>query len=64
MVYSRTGEEHLQHVEIVLEILREHKLFVKMKKCEFGKNEVEYMGHIGSGEGVKVDQDKIQPVKS
>lgn len=46
LVYSRSWEEHLKHVEIVMNILRQQRLFVKMKKCEFGKLELEYLGHI------------------
>lgn len=60
LVYSRTWEEHLEHVQIVMRILQQHQLFVKLKKCEFGKFELEYLGHIISGTGVKVDQGKIQ----
>lgn len=60
LIYSRTWEDHLQHLWIVLELLRQHHLFVKLKKCEFGKLELEYLGHIISGEGIKVDQVKIQ----
>lgn len=60
LVYSRSWEEHVQHVNLVFEILRAQKLFIKMKKCEFGKEELEYLGHIISKDGVKVDQSKIK----
>lgn len=60
LVYSRTWDDHLCHVREVLGILKAQKLFVKLKKCEFGKVELEYLGHIISGEGVKVDQQKIK----
>lgn len=60
LVYSRSDAEHLEHVRTVLTILSDNSLFVKLKKCEFGKKELEYLGHIISGEGVKVDQSKIQ----
>lgn len=60
LVYSRSEAEHLGHVRIVLETLRDHGLFAKRKKCEFAKQELEYLGHIISGAGVKVDQSKIQ----
>lgn len=60
LVYSHSEEEHLHHVQIVFEILRTNGLFVKRKKCEYGKGEVEYLGHIISGDGVKVDQNKIR----
>lgn len=60
LVYSQSLEEHLEHVRLVFEILRTHRLFVKHKKCEFAKQELEYLGHIISGDGVKVDQEKIK----
>lgn len=60
LVYSRSWTEHLEHVKVVFEILRQQQLFVKHKKCEFGKDELEYLGHIISGAGVKVDKEKIQ----
>ena len=60
LVYSSSWEDHLEHVRVVFQILQQHKLFVKFKKCEFGKLELEYLGHFISGEGVKVDQSKIQ----
>ena len=60
LVYSRTEADHVEHVRIVLQILQDNGLFVKRKKCEFGSRELEYLGHIISGQGVKVDQQKIQ----
>lgn len=60
LVYSRSWEDHLEHVRIVLQILEEQSLFAKLKKCVFGKSELEYLGHIISGDGVKVDQEKIR----
>lgn len=60
LVYSRSWEEHLEHVRVVLQILEDNHLFVKRKKCEFGKSELEYLGHIVSGDSVKVDQEKIR----
>ncbi|KAL6347245.1 hypothetical protein AAG906_013681 [Vitis piasezkii] len=60
LVYSSSWQEHLQHVKTIFELLRQHQLFVKFKKCEFGKHELEYLGHIISADGVKVDQSKIQ----
>lgn len=60
LVYSRSEAEHLRHVQTVLEILHNNRLFVKRKKCDFGKREVEYLGHIISAAGVQVDQNKIR----
>ncbi|KAL5581585.1 hypothetical protein UlMin_014027 [Ulmus minor] len=51
---------HLEHVKQAFEILRHHTFFLKLKKCAFGQQELEYLGHIVTAHGVKVDQTKIQ----
>ncbi|XP_042948527.1 uncharacterized protein LOC122281239 [Carya illinoinensis] len=60
LVYSKTIEEHKSHLRIVMKILEEHHFFIKASKCAFMENELEYLGHFISGEGVKVDQRKIE----
>ena len=62
LIYSRTWTEHLQHIRVVLKILREQKLYAKMSKCVFGVQKVEYLGHIISSEGLRVDPQKVQAV--
>ena len=62
LVYSRTWEEHLQHLDEVLSILEENFLFAKESKCEFGLNEILYLGHVIGADGVKVHQEKIQAI--
>eukprot|EP00253_Pinus_taeda_P026929 PITA_26929 len=59
LIYSCIWATHLQHVDLLLQLRRKHKLFVKMSKCSFGMEEVEYLGHIVGREGVKVDPKKI-----
>jgi len=61
-VYSPTWSSHLQHLEVVLQLLRKHKLFAKLSKCSFGLTQVEYLGHTVSGQGVAVDASKVQVV--
>ncbi|KAL5578539.1 hypothetical protein UlMin_020238 [Ulmus minor] len=58
--YSLNWNMHLEHVKQAFEILRHHTLFLKLKKCAFGQQELEYLGHIVTAHGVKVDQNKIQ----
>eukprot|EP00253_Pinus_taeda_P012985 PITA_12985 len=60
IIYSCTWAAHLHPVDLLLQLLRKHKLFVKMSKFSFGMAEVEYLGHIVGREGVKVDPKKIQ----
>jgi hypothetical protein len=63
LIYSRTWEAHLHHVDKVLQLLQDNQLFVKKAKCSFGVNEVEYLGHIVGREGVRVDPKKIQAMQ-
>ena len=63
LVYSRTLEEHKEHVRKTLEILREHKLYAKMTKCSFFQQEVDYLGHVVGIDGVKPDPAKIKAIK-
>ena len=51
---------HLEHVKQAFEILRQHQFFVKISKCAFGQQELEYLGHIVTPQGVQVDQGKIK----
>ena len=55
LVFSKTQEEHLEHLCKVFEILRENKLFAKLTKCHFAKSELEYLGHVVGKDGIKVD---------
>ena len=63
LVYSQSESEHEQHLRLVLQRPREHKLFAKFKKCEFWLSQVSFLGHIVSKEGIKVDPAKIEAVR-
>ena len=60
LIYSKSWEEHVQHVDMVLQIIKEKELYAKPSKCFFGIKEVEFLGHIVSHECVKVDPKKIK----
>jgi hypothetical protein len=62
LVYSRSWEDHLTHLQTVLQILSANSLFVKLSKCQFGVLPVSYLGHIISKQGVSIDPTKIQAV--
>ncbi|XP_075088504.1 uncharacterized protein LOC142170482 [Nicotiana tabacum] len=62
LVYSKNREDHYKHIRIVMQILKERQLYAKLSKCEFWLNEVAFLGHIVSFEGVKVDPSKIQAI--
>jgi len=59
LIYSPTWKMHLHHVTQTLEILKQQQFFLKVSKCAFGKQEMEYLGHIVSHQGVKVDSKTI-----
>uniref|UniRef100_A0A2N9HS09 Reverse transcriptase domain-containing protein n=1 Tax=Fagus sylvatica TaxID=28930 RepID=A0A2N9HS09_FAGSY len=62
LVYSKSQEEHEEHLRIVLQILRDRKLFAKLKKCEFWMDRVVFLGHVISRDGITVDPSKIEAV--
>ena len=51
---------HLEHIHKAFELLRQHQFFLKLSKCVFGQQELEYLGHIVTPQGVKVDRGKIK----
>ena len=62
LVYSKDAQEHEQHLKIVLQTLREKKLYAKLSKCDFWLKEVYFLGHIVSSEGIRVNPTKIEVV--
>jgi hypothetical protein len=62
LIYSKNAEEHAKHLRIVLQCLREHKLYAKFSKCEFWLDSVKFLGHTISSEGISVDPSKVQEV--
>ena len=62
LVYSKTKEDHVKHLRVVLQKQREHKLYAKFSKCEFWLTEVSFLGHILSHNGISVDPSKIKDV--
>ena len=61
-MYSKDAQEHEQHLRIVLETLREKRLYAKLSKCDFWLKEVSFLCHIVSAEGIRVDPIKIEAV--
>ena len=62
LVYSKDAKEHEKHLKIVLQTLREKKLYAKLRKCDFWLKEVSFLGHIMSAEGIRVDPTKIEAI--
>ncbi|KAK2398171.1 hypothetical protein QL285_059665 [Trifolium repens] len=64
LVYSKSEEEHVEHLRLVLQVLRESKLYANPSKCDFWLEEVNFLGHVISKEGIAVDPAKIDTVLS
>jgi hypothetical protein len=64
LVYSRSEEEHEEHLHLLLQKLREHSLHAKLSKCEFWLKQVAFLGHITSKGGMYVLPSKVQDVLS
>jgi hypothetical protein len=64
LVYSRSEEEHEDHLRLVLKKLRDHRLYAKLSKCEFWLKHVAFLGHIISKGGISMDPSKVQDVLS
>ena len=62
LVYSRNKEDHVKHVRIVLQVLRENKLYCEFAKCSFHVSEVEYLGYVISAKGLFMSQKKVSAV--
>ena len=62
LIYSKSPEEHKQHLKLVLQRLREHRLFAKFSKCTFWLEEVAFLGHIVNHHGIAIDPEKIKAI--
>jgi len=64
LVFSDTLEEHEKHIRMVLERLKEEKLYLKPKKCEFFRKSVSFLGHVVAFNEVKMDPKKVEVVRN
>eukprot|EP00873_Tetraselmis_striata_P020105 jgi/Tetstr1/440369/TSEL_028704.t1 len=63
LIYSKTAEEHLKHIRLVLRELQRHHLHIKLSKCSFGRTSVEFLGHIVEAGQIKMDPRKVEAVQ-
>lgn len=52
LVFSKTEDEHLTHLQVVLQALRDNKLFLNMKKCEYFSSQFLFLGFLISAKGI------------
>ena len=64
LVYSRSESDHMRHLSLVLKKLREHRLYAKFSKCQFWLDQVAFLGHVISAQGIQVDPQKIAAVEN
>ena len=63
LIYSKSEEEHENHLRMVLQVLREHQLYAKLSKCSFYQKKINYLGHIISEDGIAMDPEKIETIR-
>eukprot|EP00798_Chlamydomonas_sp_ICE-L_P002508 gene2508-biopygen3525 len=62
LIFSSNDDEHEKHLRIVLQRLEDNHLFIKREKCSFFQPEVKYLGHVLSGDGIRVNETKVKAV--
>jgi hypothetical protein len=62
LIYSKNEEEHAQHLRVILTRLREHQLYAKFSKCTFWLEEIQFLGHALSANGIVVDPSKVKDI--
>ncbi|GBG81190.1 hypothetical protein CBR_g31863 [Chara braunii] len=63
LIFSKTVEEYVAHLDNVLSLLRQHKFKINGEKCEFGRTRVLYLGHEIFAEGLKPDDAKVTSIR-
>ena len=62
LIFSKTKEEHLEHIRQVLQRLKEEKLLINLKKCSFMQEEIVYLRFVISANGLKMDLEKVKAI--
>jgi len=63
LIYSKSKEEHEEHLRTILRLLKNEKLYAKFLKCDFWNHKVQFLGHVIDSHGLQVDPAKIEAVK-
>jgi Reverse transcriptase (RNA-dependent DNA polymerase) len=63
IIYSKSEGEHLQHVETVLQKLKNHELYGMLSKCHFNETEVEFLGHMVNAEDINMQNRKVDAIQ-
>nr|GEX04495.1 hypothetical protein [Tanacetum cinerariifolium] len=63
LIYSKSKQEHEEHLKLILELLKKEQLYAKFSKCEFWISKVQFLGHVIDSQGIHVDPTKIESIK-
>ncbi|GJY98538.1 putative reverse transcriptase domain-containing protein [Tanacetum coccineum] len=63
LIYSKSEEEHAEHLKLILELLMKEELYAKFSKCDFWLSRVQFLGHVIDSKGIHVDPAKIESIK-
>ncbi|KAH9686183.1 Endonuclease [Citrus sinensis] len=63
LIHSKGLDEHIEHLQTVLTVLRKEKLYVNLKKCSFCTNQIVFLGYVVSAKGIEVDEEKVKAIK-
>nr|GEX17727.1 putative reverse transcriptase domain-containing protein [Tanacetum cinerariifolium] len=63
LIYSKSKEEHAEHLKLILELLKKEELYAKFLKCNFWLSGIQFLGHVIDSEGIYVDPAKIKSIK-
>ncbi|GKE22908.1 putative reverse transcriptase domain-containing protein [Tanacetum coccineum] len=63
LIYSKSEEEHAEHLKLILELLKKKELYAKFFKCDFWLSKVQFLGHVIDGEGIHMYPAKIESIK-
>ncbi|KAF5805274.1 putative nucleotidyltransferase, Ribonuclease H [Helianthus annuus] len=64
LIYSKSQEEHEQHLRLILELLRKEQLYAKFSKCDFWLREVHFLGHVVNKDGIHVDPSMVESISA
>jgi hypothetical protein len=62
LIYSKNLENHARHLHVILQRLRDHRLYAKFSKCDIWLDTVKFLGHTISSDGISIDPSKVQEV--
>nr|GEZ87325.1 putative reverse transcriptase domain-containing protein [Tanacetum cinerariifolium] len=63
LIYSKSKQEHEEHLKLILELLKKEQLYAKFSKCEFWVPKVQFLGHVIDSQDIHVDPTKIESIK-